>query len=189
MTNTKAKTAAQPKTKTADAAKEFELLLTANNKTLQDAFTSGTEAAENAFKTSADAFRSSYDKALKDGKAQIEKATQSFTDGPMYDKDGAEPLLKVGNVVAETGEKIGAEIIEFGSESVNTYFTTARSIAEAGDAQKALEIQTEYTRNTVEAFMSETKKLNAMFVDASKTLMEPFGSQFTAGMDKFLNRA
>ncbi len=189
MTNTKTKTAKQAKTDTASAAKEFEVLLTANTKTLQDAFVSGAEVAENAFKTSTDAFRSSYEKAIKDSKSQVEKATKYLGDVPMFDKDNTDQLMKVSTEVAEKGEKIGAEIIEFGSESVNAYFTAARSVVEADDAQKAFELQSEYARTSVETFVSETKKLNSMFVEASKALMEPFGSQYATSMDKFLNRA
>jgi len=187
MANTTAKT--KTTQETANVAKEFEVLFTANRKTLQDAFISGAEVAENAFKTSTEAFKSTYVKALKDGKSQVEKATQSLGDAPMYDKEGAESFIKVGNEVAEKSEKIGSEIIDFGSESVNAYFTATRSVIEADDAQKAFELQSQYARTSVETFISETSKLNAMLVDASKAMMEPFGSQYATNMDKFLNRS
>ncbi|WP_025899829.1 phasin family protein [Sneathiella glossodoripedis] len=169
--------------------KDMESLFSANRKTLQEAFLSGTEVAENAYKSSSEAFKSTFEKAIKDGKTQVEKAAQSLTEVPMYDKEGAEPFLKAGTAVAEKGEKISVELLEFSAARMDAYFATARSVIEAEDVQKAIELQTEFARSSAEQFVSEASKLNAMFVEASKTLMEPFGAQYAASMDKFLNRA
>lgn len=191
-TSTKAKTAAkQPNGAEAieTMKKDFESLFSVNNKTLQDAFLSGTEVAENAYKSSREVFKSTMEKAVKDSKAQVEKASQSLTEAPMYDKEGAEPFFKASNAAAEKGEKISAELIEFGAARMDAYFSATRSVIEADDVQKAIELQTEFARSSAETFVSEVSKLNAMFVDASKTLMEPFGTQYAASMDKFLNRA
>ncbi len=191
-TSTKAKTAAKG-TNGAEqieaVKKDMESLFSANRKTLQDAFLSGTEVAENAYKSSSDAFKSTFEKAIKDGKTQVEKATQSLTEVPMYDKEGAEPFLKVGTEVAEKSEKISAALLEFSAARMDAYFTATRSVIEAEDVQKAIELQSEFARSTAEQFVSEASKLNAMFVEASKSLMEPFGAQYAASMDKFLNRA
>jgi len=187
MSDTTAK--AKKTTKTADAKKEFDVLFSANQKSLQDAFLSGTEAAENAFKSGTDAFKTAYTKAIEDGKSHVEKAAQSLSEVPMYDKEAAEPFITAGNAVVEKSEKISAEIIDFGTNRVDAYFTATRSVLEAQDVQKAIELQTEYARATAETFVSEASKLNAMFVDATKDMMGPFGNQYAANMDKFLNRA
>ncbi len=191
-TTSKAKTTA----KTTDGAekieavkKDFEAMFTVNKKTLQDAFLSGTEMAESAYKSSSEVFKTSMEKAIKDGKTQVEKATKSLSEAPIYDKDGAEPFLKASAAAVEKSEKIGSEMMEFGSARVDAYFAATRSVIEAEDFQKAVELQSEYARNSAETFISEASKLNAMFVEASKTLMEPFGAQYAASMDKFLTRA
>jgi len=187
MSNTKAKT-----TSTADKAdvtKEFETMITANGKTLQDAFKSGAEAAEKAFTTGAEAFKTNYEKALKDSKEQMEKAAKTFSDATPFDTEGAEPFVKAGTAAAEKGEKINAELMEFGTSRMSAYFAATRSVIDADDMQKAIEVQSEYARNSFETYVSEAGKINSMVIDATKTLMEPFGSQYAANMDKFLNRA
>lgn len=197
-TSTKTKPATSAKAKEAkakvetvelkDVTKEFEAMFTANKKTLQDAFLSGAEFAENAIKTGNEAFKSNFEKAVKDSKAQVEKASQSLSEVPMYDKDSAEPFIKAGTTAVEKGEKISAELIEFSTGTVDTFFATAKSVIEAEDAKKAFELQSEYARSSVEAFVSEASKLNAMFVDASKSVVEPISAQYAASMDKFLYR-
>ncbi|MFT6556602.1 MULTISPECIES: phasin family protein [Sneathiella] len=188
-TTTKAKTATTAKKEAADITKDFEVLMTANRKTLQDAFKSGTDAAESAFKSGSEAFKANYEKAVKDGKANVEKATKSLSEVPFYDAEGSESFMKVGATAVEKGEKISAEIVEFSTEQVSEYFSVTRSLIEAEDVQKAIELQSEYARSSVETYVSEFGKLNSMFVDAAKTVMEPFGAQYAANMDKFLNRA
>lgn len=190
-TSTKTKTAAkQPNGTEAieTMKKDFESLFSVNNKSLQDAFLSGTDVAENAFKSSSEAFKSTMEKAVKDSKSHVEKATQSLTEAPMYDKEGAEPFFKASTEAAEKGEKINAELIEFGTARMDAYFSATRSVLEAEDVQKAIELQSEFARSSAEIFITEAAKLNEMFVEASKTLMQPFGTQYATGMDKFLNR-
>lgn len=182
MSNAKTKTAA-------DATKEFETLLTTNQKTLQNAFVSGAEAAEKAFKTGSEAFKTSYEKALKDGKSQVEKATKTLGETNFYDQEGAEPFLKAGSDAVETSEKIGAEVIEFNNERVAEYFSVARSVLEADDVQKAVELQSNFARNSAELYVNEVSKLNSMIFDATKTFLEPLGTQYAASMEKFTNRA
>lgn len=192
MSNTKAKTTTAKDTATEAAAgvtKEFETMISANRKTLQDAFKSGAEAAEKAIMSGTEAFKTSYEKAVKDSKEQVEKATKTLGENTFFDTEGAEPFVKAGTEAAEKGEKINAELIEFGTTRVSEYFTATRSVLDADDFQKAVEVQTEYARNSIETYVSEAGKINAMVIDATKTLMEPFGSQYAANMDKFLNRA
>ncbi len=186
-TNTKAKSASEAKP-AADVTKEFEVLMTANQKTLQDAFVSGAEAAEKAFKTGSEAFKTTYEKAIKDGKSHVEKATQTLSEASFYDKEGAEPFLKVGNAAVEKSEKFGAEVIEFSSNSVAEYFSVARSVIEADDVQKAIELQSDYARSSVETYIAEAGKLNTMIMDATKTIFEPLGAQYAANMGKMMNR-
>ncbi|MBL4739408.1 MAG: hypothetical protein COB20_06265 [SAR86 cluster bacterium] len=188
MSNTKAKTATGEKP-TADVTKDFEVLLTANRKTLQDAFLSGTDAAEDAFKTSSEAFKTNYAKVLKDGKEQILKATKTLGENKFYDNESAESLFEAGSAAVEKTEKLGAEIVDFNTGQVADYFALTRSVLEAGDVQKAVELQTKYARSSVEGYVSEVSKLNTMIFDATKTLLEPFGATFTANMEKFTKSA
>lgn len=188
MSNTKAKPAADPKTAT-EATKEFETLVTANQKTLQDAFVSGAEAAEKAFITGSEAFRTTYEKAVKDSKSHVEKATQTLSEANFYDADSAEPFLTAGTAAVEKSEKFGAEVIEFGTGQVAKYFSVTRSVIEADDVQKALELQSDYARNSVETYVNEVSKLNTMMLDATKSLFEPLGTQYVANVDKFMKRA
>ncbi|MEP3244784.1 MAG: phasin family protein [Sneathiella sp.] len=188
-TTTKTKSASNGKAAAAEVTKDFEVLLTANRKTLQDAFMSGADAAEKAFKTGSEAFKTTYEKAVSDGKEQVEKAVKTLSEANFYEQDGTDSLAKLGTTAVEKSEKIGAEIVEFSTDRVNDYFTVTRSLIEADDVQKAIEVQSEYARTSVESYVSEFGKLNTMFVEASKSIMEPFGAQYAANMDKFLKRA
>ncbi|MBL4908179.1 MAG: phasin family protein [Sneathiella sp.] len=187
-TTTKSKTTADAKP-VADVTKEFEVLLTANQKSLQDAFVSGTEAAEKAYKSGSEAFKTSYEKAIEDGKSHIEKAAKTLSEASFYDKEGAEPFLKVSAAAVEKGEKINAEVIEFNTNRVEEYFSVARSVMEADDVQKAIELQSDYARSSVESYVTEVSKLNTMMFDAAKSIFEPFGAQYASSMDKFTKRA
>jgi phasin family protein len=184
-TSTKAKASAAK----ADVTKDFENLMTTNHKSLQDAFKTGADAAEQAFLSGNEAFKSTYANALKEGKAQLEKAAKTLGETSLFDAEGAEPFITAGTAAAMKSEKINAEMIDFGTARVTEYFSATRSVFAADDMQKAIELQSEFARTSVQTYVSEAGKLNAMLVDATKSLMEPFGTQYAASMDKFLNRA
>ncbi|MEH6402756.1 MAG: phasin family protein [Sneathiella sp.] len=188
MSNTKTKTVFGEKPM-ADVTKDLEVLVSANRKTLQDAFLSGTDAAENAFKTSREAFKTNYEKVLKDGKEQISQATKTLGENKFYDNESAESLLKAGSAAVEKTETLGAEIVDFSTSQVADYFAAARSVLAADDVQKAVELQTTYARSSVEGYVTEVSKLNTMIFDATKTMFEPFGASFAANMEKFTKSA
>ncbi|GLQ07691.1 phasin family protein [Sneathiella chinensis] len=173
----------------ADATKEFEALFSTGRKTLQDAFLSGTDAAEKAFKTGSEAVKTNFTKAVKDGKTQVEKATKSLREASYFDAELTDPFLTAGTTAVEKGEKISTELMDFGSGRVEACFTAYRSILKADDVQKALEVQSEFTRSAVETYATEFGKLNTMMIDATKSVMEPLGAQYAAGFDKFLKQA
>jgi len=168
-----------------EVTKGFEEMVDANRKTLQDAFAFGTEAAEKAFKTNTETFKTNYEKAIAEGKTGFEKAVKTFEGSQFYDKNNAEAFVKASNAAVEKGEKIGSALFDFGTDRMQEVFNVTRSIAETEDVTKVVEIQTEFAKTSMQTYVSEVGKLNTMVVDATKSVLEPFGKQYAAGLDLF----
>jgi hypothetical protein len=178
---TTAKTTVDP----TEVTKEIEGMVAAGRKTLQDAFASSTEAAEKAFKSNTETFKANYDKAVAESKSGFEKAVKSLEGSQFYDKDNTEAFVKASNAAVEKSEKIGSALFDFGTGQVQEAFNVARSIAETEDVSKVVEIQSEYARTSMQTYVSEFGKLNSMVVDATKSIVEPFGAQYAASLDMF----
>jgi len=172
-----------------EVTKGFEEMVGANRKTLQDAFAFGTEAAEKAFKSNTETLKTNYEKAVADSKSGFEKAVKTFEGSQFYDKKNAEAFVKAGNAAVEKGEKIGSALFDFGTDRIQEAFNVTRSIAETEDVTKVVEIQTEYAKTSMQTYVSEVGKLNTMVIDATKSVLEPFGAQYAASLDMFSKQA
>ncbi|MCR9214835.1 MAG: phasin family protein [Proteobacteria bacterium] len=172
-----------------EVTKGIEEMVDANRKTLQDAFAFGTEAAEKAFKTNTETLKTNYEKAVAEGKSGFEKAVKTFEGSQFYDKDNAEAFVKASNAAVEKGEKIGSAMIDFGTDRMQEVFNVTRSIAETEDVTKVVEIQTEFAKTSMQTYVSEVGKINTMVVDATKSVLEPFGAQYAANLDMFTKQA
>ncbi|MDF2366915.1 phasin family protein [Sneathiella sp.] len=165
--------------------KEIEDMVATGRKSLQDAFINGTEAAEKAFKSNTETFKTNYEKAVAEGKTGFEKAIKTFEGSQFYDKNSADAFVKASNAAVEKSEKIGAELIDFGTGQLQEVFNITKTIAETDDVTKAVEIQTEFARTSMQSYMSEIGKLNSLVADAAKSVVEPFGAQYAASLDMF----
>ena len=173
----------------AAVTKEIEGMVASGRKTLQDAFMNGTEAAEKAFKSNSETFKTNYEKAVAEGKSGFEKAIKTLEGSQFYDKNSAEAFVKASNAAVEKSEKIGAALIDFGTGRLQDVFNVAKSIAETEDVTKAVEIQTEFARTSMQNYVSEMGKFNSLVADAAKSVMEPFGAQYAASLDMFSKQA
>ena len=172
-----------------EVTKEIEDMVATGRKTLQDAFITGTEAAEKAFKSNTETFKTNYEKALAESKSGFEKAVKTFEGSQFYDKDNSEAFVKASNAAVEKNEKISAALMDFGTERLEELFKVTRTIAETEDMTKVVEIQTEFARTSVQTYVTEISKLNALVVDATKSVVEPFGAQYAANLDMFSKTA
>ncbi|MCF8468998.1 MAG: phasin family protein [Sneathiella sp.] len=173
----------------AAVTKEIEGMVASGRKSLQDAFMNGTEAAEKAFKSSSETFKTNYEKAVAEGKSGFEKAIKTLEGSQFYDKNSAEAFVKASNAAVEKSEKIGATLIDLSTGRLQEAFAAAKSIAETEDMTKAVELQTEFARTYVQNYVSDMGKFNSLIADAAKSVMEPFGAQYTAGIDMFSKQA
>ncbi|MCC3304694.1 phasin family protein [Sneathiella sp. HT1-7] len=165
--------------------KEIEEMVATGRKSLQEAFINGTEAAEKAFKSNTETFKTNYEKAIAEGKTGFEKAIKSLEGSQFYDKNSSEAFVKASNAAVEKSEKIGAEMIDFGTGQLQEVFNVTKTIAETEDVAKAVEIQTEFARTSMQSYMSEVGKLNSLIAEAAKSVVEPFGAQYAASLDMF----
>ncbi|PHQ69509.1 MAG: hypothetical protein COB93_07885 [Sneathiella sp.] len=172
-----------------EVTKEIEDMVVAGRKSLQDAFATSAEAAEKAFKSNTETFKTNYEKAVAEGKSGFEKVVKTFEDSQFYDKNNSEAFVKASNSAAEKSEKIGAALIDFNTDRVQEAFNVARSIAETEDVSKIVEIQSEFARTSAQTYVAEANKLNSMVVEATKSVLEPFGAQYAASLDMFSKQA
>ncbi|WP_334128690.1 phasin family protein [Sneathiella sp.] len=169
--------------------KEFETVLATGRKTLQDAFLSGTEAAEKAFKSNTETLKTNYEKVVAESKTGYEKAVKAFEGSQFYDKNSAEAFINAGNVAVEKGEKIGAALIDFGTERWQDVFNVAKTLAETEDYAKAIEVQTEFARNSLQTYVAEVSRINSLLTEAAKSVVEPFGTRYASALDVFTRQA
>jgi|TARA_R110002072_G_scaffold109750_1_gene237202 hypothetical protein len=169
--------------------KEFEDMIATGRKSLQEAFLNGTEAAEKAFKSNSETLKANYEKAVAESKSGFEKVVKAFEGSQFYDKNSAEAFVKSGNVAVEKSEKIGVALIDFGTERWQEVFNVTKTLAETEDYAKAVEVQTEYAKTSMQNYVSDVSKFNSLVADAAKSVVEPFGARYASALDVFAKQA
>src|SRR5690606_10444839 len=115
---------------TAAFEKKFEMVFATGRKSQQEAYISGNDAAQKAFKINAETVKTSNEKAVAEGKSNYEKAVKAFESSHFYDKNSAEAFITAGNAAVEKGEKIGTALLELGTERIQEIFKVAKTLAE-----------------------------------------------------------
>jgi len=72
---------------------------------------------------------------------------------------GFEPLLQASNKLFEAWLAVSNELLEFGRNRLDRSIEINKAIAQSGNIKEALDLQTKYTHNAVQDYMSEVNKI------------------------------
>ncbi|HEY6735724.1 MAG TPA: phasin family protein [Roseiarcus sp.] len=102
--------------------------------------------------------------------------TQTYEDFSKYGKDIADSGLKSFVSLSKGAQAIAAEAGEYTKKSFEAGSTAVEKIFSAKSLEKAIEIQSDYAKQSYESFVAEATKIGDLYAELAKEAYKPFES-------------
>lgn len=103
---------------------------------------------------------------------------QSFDNASKFNKEFVDTSLKSFASVSKSAQAIAVETTDYTKKSFEAGTAALEKVFSAGSLDKALEIQSDYARQSYESFVAEATKLGELYADLAKEAYTPFESVF-----------
>jgi hypothetical protein len=108
------------------------------------------------------------------GKAQ--EMTQTYEDFSKYGKDLADTGLKSFASISKGAQAIATEASDYTKKSFEAGTAAFEKLFAAKSFDKAIEIQSDYAKQSYEAFVAEATKIGDLYAELAKEAYKPFES-------------
>ena len=130
------------------------------------------EGIENAFKNGTEAFRTSFDKAVK-----------NYDQFLGYGKDTVAAYVKSANAAGKGAETFHNELYSFSKQSIEDSIAAAKAVLGSKSVHEAFELQTDFAKTAFDAYVGELTKLSELVVSTTRQTMEPLQGRFQAWVE------
>jgi hypothetical protein len=127
------------------------------------------EAVENVMKSG--------NEAMKNGLETWTKAYERFAG---FGKENVEAYLQSATAVAKAFERINPEAFSFSKQQVEDGIAAFRAVSGAKSVHEAFEVQSDFAKSALDAYIAQATKINDLVMDAAKQAVEPLNARFSA---------
>ncbi|MEO1251155.1 MAG: phasin family protein [Pseudomonadota bacterium] len=128
-----------------------------------------------------DAFFTVTPGAFKEGYEKFAENMSAMTD---FQKGSMEAMMKSAGEFSKGFEKIASENSDYVKTAYDAAVTAGKSAASAKSVQEAIEIQTEFARETFEKNMGQTQKVADLWVETTKSTVAPLTERYSELVEK-----
>jgi hypothetical protein len=115
--------------------------------------------------------------AMKSG---IESMTKNYERFAGFGKEGFEAWMQSATAMTKVFERINGDWFAFGKQQMEDSVAAFKAVAGSKSVHEAWEVQTDFAKSSLDAFIAQATKANDLYMDAAKKAFEPLGSQFQA---------
>ncbi|MGE0035599.1 MAG: phasin family protein [Xanthobacteraceae bacterium] len=95
-----------------------------------------------------------------------------------FGKDNMDATMKSLGTFSKSWQAIAAEMAEYSKKVFEQGTAATEKLLGAKSFEKAVEVQTEYTKSAYEGFVAEATKLGELYSDLAREMYRPYESQF-----------
>jgi phasin family protein len=121
------------------------------------------------------------DKDMKNG---FETMTKGFEQFSSFGKGGFEAYVQAATVFAKTFERVNGEMFNFSKQQMEDGVAAFKAVSGAKSVHEAWELQTDFAKSALDAYVAQATKLNDLWLDAAKQAAEPFTNRFAEMTEK-----
>lgn len=132
----------------------------------------GVEEIETAVKNSAEAFKNTFEKAVK-----------NYDQFLTYGKETAEACAKSASAAGKGAETIHNELYAFSKKSIEDGITAAKALMGAKSVHEALELQSDFAKSAFDDYIGQVSKFGEIFASAAKDSLEPLQTRVQAWVE------
>jgi len=104
--------------------------------------------------------------------------THSFDDANRLTRDLMDAGLESLAALAKSVHTAAIETIDYSVTSIERGATALEEVFSAGSLEKAMQAQSDYSRQTYGSFVAQATRMNELYADTAKEACRPFESSF-----------
>ncbi|MGN6517344.1 MAG: phasin family protein [Rhizomicrobium sp.] len=132
----------------------------------------GAEHIEAAVKNGAEAFKTSFDKAV-----------QGYDKFLGYGKENLEAVVASASAAGKGAETLHNELYAFSKQSVEDSIAAAKAVLASKSVHEAFELQTDFAKTAFDHYVSQVTKVNEIFAATAKDAFSPLQTRYQAWVD------
>ena len=149
--------------------------------------------AKKTAKTDAAATAATAETVVAAAQDQVEKASKAafktYDDVASFNKDAFDAVVQSGTIMAKGYEAIGKEVMSFTQTALDANVAATKALFGVKNLREALDLQTQYTRESFDKAMAESAKLTEMHINVAKDAFEPIQSRVNTAVETAMKRA
>ena len=163
-----AKPASKPKTRTPSAPSKYsgEKSMAAAKK----------DAATQTFET----VTTASNEAMKEG---FEKSLNAVNEFSAFQKDSVDAVIASATTATKSLEELNASTMAYAKKSMEDGVAAAKSMAGAKSVQELIELQADYTKSTLDAYLAEVNKSSDLVSTMVKDTFKPINDRMSAAVE------
>ena len=118
---------------------------------------------------------------MKNGFETVTKGLEQFS---ALGKGSVEAYMQAATVFAKTLERVNGEVFNFSKQQMEDGVAAFKAVSGAKSVHEAWEVQTDFAKSALDAYVAQATKLNDLWMDAAKQAAEPFSSRFAEMTEK-----
>ena len=118
---------------------------------------------------------------MKNGFETVTKGLEQFS---ALGKGGVEAYMQAATVFAMTFERVNGEVFNFSKQQMEDGVAAFKAVSGAKSFHEAWEVQTDFAKSALDAYVAQATKLNDLWLDAAKQAAEPFSARFSELTEK-----
>jgi hypothetical protein len=115
--------------------------------------------------------------AMKNGMETWTKAYERFAG---FGKEGFEAYMQSATTFAKAFERINSEVMSYSKQQMEDGVAAFKAVAGAKSVHEAWEVQSDFAKSALDAYIAQATKINDLVMDAAKQAAEPLTAQFQA---------
>lgn len=144
----------------------------AKTKTAGEQINGSAHTAEAAFKNGTEAFKTGFDKAVK-----------NYDQFLGYGRETVEAYVKAANAAGKGVETINGEIYAFSKQSIEDSIAATKAVLGSKSVHEAFEVQTDFAKSAFDAYVGQMTRLSEIFTSTSRQTLAPLQGRVQAWVD------
>jgi phasin family protein len=119
--------------------------------------------------------------AFKEGYEKFAEGVSAFAD---FNKESIEAMMASAGAFSKGVEKLTSENTAFMKASYEGAVAVAKSATSAKSVQEAVDIQSEFARDSIEKNLNQANKVADLWIDTTKETVAPLTERYSALVEK-----
>lgn len=139
-------------------------------------------AQTDAFKNTADRFTTAGNQAFREG---VERSLASLNEANAHSKRNLEAVVESVTAATRGAEALGAQALSWSKSSWDHNVQAAQALTSAKSVQEAVELQTQWAKASMEAYMAELNRWTETVSATVKDSVKPVNERMTVAVERF----